>query len=181
MSRLNSSVMPYPVRLPTSHSTDAPVNALSMALIDALLLALVKKRGMTPAVRAVDHQQRPKKCSVPGSTSTSSGARRAIQTREFLEKLYFALNDMQYRMGKPTIAAIDGAVRAGGMTIAISCDMIVAGEASTFAIPGDRCRPDSGDPFCAAAAAGGKASGVRTRCFLRGALRRRDRVPLGAV
>jgi enoyl-CoA hydratase/carnithine racemase len=42
---------------------------------------------------------------------------------------------MQYRMGKPTIAAVDGAVRAGGMTIAISCDMIIAGEASTFGYP----------------------------------------------
>ena len=42
---------------------------------------------------------------------------------------------MQYRMGKPTIAAIDGAVRAGGMTIAISCDMIIAGDASTFGYP----------------------------------------------
>ena len=38
-------------------------------------------------------------------------------------------------MGKPTIAAIDGAVRAGGMTIAISCDMIIAGDASTFGYP----------------------------------------------
>jgi len=26
-------------------------------------------------------------------------------------------------MGKPTIAAVDGPARAGGMTIAISCDM----------------------------------------------------------
>jgi enoyl-CoA hydratase/carnithine racemase len=38
-------------------------------------------------------------------------------------------------MGKPTIAAIDGAARAGGMTIAISCDMIIAGDASTFGYP----------------------------------------------
>ena len=52
-----------------------------------------------------------------------------IETKKFLERLYFALNDTQYRMGKPTIAAVDGAVRAGGMTIAISCDMIIAGDA----------------------------------------------------
>jgi enoyl-CoA hydratase/carnithine racemase len=58
-----------------------------------------------------------------------------LETKKFLEKLYFALNDMQYRMGKPTIAAVDGAVRAGGMTIAISCDMIIAGDASTFGYP----------------------------------------------
>ena len=33
-----------------------------------------------------------------------------IETKKFLERLYFALNDTQYRMGKPTIAAVDGAV-----------------------------------------------------------------------
>ena len=58
-----------------------------------------------------------------------------IETKKFLERLYFALNDIQYRMGKPTIAAVDGAVRAGGMTIAISCDMIIAGDACTFGYP----------------------------------------------
>ena len=61
--------------------------------------------------------------------------KRGTETKLFLERLYFALNDTQYRMGKPTIAAIDGAVRAGGMTIAISCDMIIAGDASTFGYP----------------------------------------------
>ena len=39
--------------------------------------------------------------------------KRATETKGFLERLYFALNDIQYRMGKPTIAAVDGAVRAG--------------------------------------------------------------------
>ena len=61
--------------------------------------------------------------------------KRGTETKLFLERLYFALNDVQYRMGKPTIAAIDGPARAGGMTIAISCDMIIAGEAATFGYP----------------------------------------------
>jgi enoyl-CoA hydratase/carnithine racemase len=30
---------------------------------------------------------------------------------------------------------VDGAARAGGMTIAVSCDMIIAGEAATFGYP----------------------------------------------
>ena len=61
--------------------------------------------------------------------------KRGTETKLFLERLYFALNDVQYRMGKPTIAAVDGPARAGGMTIAISCDMIIAGEAATFGYP----------------------------------------------
>ena len=93
----------------------APVNALSMPLIDALLAALAKARD-DEAVRAV----------IVGSTQKVFCAgldldivrgKPGIETKKFLERLYFALNDTQYRMGKPTIAAIDGAVRAGGMTI----------------------------------------------------------------
>jgi enoyl-CoA hydratase/carnithine racemase len=38
-------------------------------------------------------------------------------------------------MGKPTIAAISGAARGGGMTLAISCDMIIASEKSSFGYP----------------------------------------------
>src|SRR5947207_4311709 len=110
-----------------------PVNALSMALIDALLAALAKARddeNVRAVIIASAH-----KVFCAGLDLDIIRGKRAVETRGFLEKLYFALNDIQYRMGKPTIAAIDGAVRAGGMTIAISCDMIIAGDASTFGYP----------------------------------------------
>ena len=38
-------------------------------------------------------------------------------------------------MGKPTIALINGAARGGGMTLAISCDMIIASEKASFGYP----------------------------------------------
>ena len=111
----------------------APVNALSMPLIDALLEALGNARE-DDAVRAViiasAHQ-----VFCAGRDLDIIRGKRGIDAKLFLERLYFALNDIQYRMGKPTIAAIDGAARAGGMTIAISCDMIVAGDAATFGYP----------------------------------------------
>lgn len=111
----------------------APVNALSMPLIDALLAALQKARDDT-AVRAVIIRSA-HKVFCAGLDLDIIRGKRGTETKLFLERLYFALNDMQYRMGKPTIAAVDGAVRAGGMTIAISCDMIIAGEGSTFGYP----------------------------------------------
>src|SRR5262245_62646984 len=120
------------------HMTDimldrAPVNALSMPLIDALLAALAKARD-DETVRAVIVGSA-HKVFCAGLDLDIVRGKPGIETKKFLEKLYFALNDTQYRMGKPTIAAIDGAVRAGGMTIAISCDMIIAGDASTFGYP----------------------------------------------
>ena len=58
-----------------------------------------------------------------------------LEIREFLNRLYIDLWDTQYNMGKPTIAAINGAARGGGMTLAISCDMIIASKNSSFGYP----------------------------------------------
>jgi enoyl-CoA hydratase len=111
----------------------APVNALSMPLIDALLEALGKARD-DAAVRAVIIASA-HKVFCAGLDLDIVRGKGGTEVKPFLERLYFALNDIQYRMGKPTIAAIDGAARAGGMTIAISCDMIIAGEGATFGYP----------------------------------------------
>src|SRR5215470_17105037 len=110
-----------------------PVNALSMELIEALLAALAMARDDATVRAVIIGSARKVFCA--GLDLDLVRGKPGVETKKFLEKLYFALNDMQYRMGKPTIAAIDGAVRAGGMTIAISCDMIIAGDASTFGYP----------------------------------------------
>ena len=58
-----------------------------------------------------------------------------LKVREFLELLYIDLWDTQYNMKKPTIAVIDGAARGGGMTLAISCDTIIASDKASFGYP----------------------------------------------
>ena len=110
-----------------------PVNALSMELIDALLAALQKARDDSAVRAVIIHSAHKVFCA--GLDLDIIRGKRGTEAKAFLERLYFALNDMQYRMGKPTIAAVDGAVRAGGMTIAISCDMIIAGDGSSFGYP----------------------------------------------
>lgn len=110
-----------------------PVNALSMPLIDGLLDALGKAKD-DPSVRAVVIASA-HKVFCAGLDLDIVRGKRGLEAKAFLERLYFALNDVQYRMGKPTIAAVDGAARAGGMTIAVSCDMIIAGDAATFGYP----------------------------------------------
>ncbi len=111
----------------------APVNALSLALIDQLLNAL-RSAGRDPAVRAaIIHSAHRVFCA--GLDLDIVRGKQGMEVKAFVEKLYFELNDVQYRLGKPTIAAVDGPIRAGGMTIAISCDMIIAGKQSTFGYP----------------------------------------------
>src|SRR4029079_18627323 len=95
-----------------------PVNALSMPLIEALLSALQKAKD-DPSVSAVVAGSL-NKVFCAGLDLAIVRGKPGIETKKFVERLYFALNDTQYRMGKPTIASVDGAVRAGGMTIAIS-------------------------------------------------------------
>jgi len=58
-----------------------------------------------------------------------------MDLRRFLETLYFEMHDLQYRMGKPTIAALTGPARAAGVTLAVSCDLLVASETATVGYP----------------------------------------------
>jgi len=58
-----------------------------------------------------------------------------LELRRFLETFYFEMHDLQYRMGKPTIAALTGPARAAGVTLAVSCDVIVASETASLAYP----------------------------------------------
>ena len=59
----------------------------------------------------------------------------SIRIRKYLEKLYLDMHLAQYRMGKPTIAVVNGPARAAGVTVAVSCDCIIASEAASFGYP----------------------------------------------
>ncbi|MGV7241142.1 enoyl-CoA hydratase/isomerase family protein [Caballeronia sp. M23-90] len=54
---------------------------------------------------------------------------------DILRRLYVDLFDAQYNLGKPSIAIVDGAVRGGGMTVAVSCDIVIASSTASFGYP----------------------------------------------
>lgn len=110
-----------------------PVNAISLELVDSVLAAF-RKAGADPNVRAVILGSA-HKVFCAGLDLDIVRGKRAMEMKGFLERLYFGLNDVQYRLGKPSIAAVDGAARAGGMTMAVSCDMVIAGDKATFGYP----------------------------------------------
>lgn len=111
-----------------------PVNALSVAFLEAILAAF-RKAAADDAVRAVILRSAlPKRFSAGLDLDVLLG-KSGLEVRRFLERLYVGLADVQYGMGKPTIAAVNGAARGGGMTLAISCDVILAAESASFGYP----------------------------------------------
>ncbi|MDX2159640.1 MAG: enoyl-CoA hydratase/isomerase family protein [Hyphomicrobiaceae bacterium] len=112
----------------------APVNAIDHALIEDLLAAYAQAKA-DPGVRAVILTSAFEKAFSAGMDLAMIKTGRGIDLRRFLEKLYFGMHDAQYRLGKPTIAALTGPARAAGVTLAVSCDMIVAGERSSIGYP----------------------------------------------
>jgi enoyl-CoA hydratase len=111
-----------------------PVNALSLSLLEQLIAAF-GRAAADENVRAVVLMS-----AVPGRFSAGldlvmMAGRPPTDLRRMLDKLYVELADVQYNLGKPSIAAVGGAARGGGMTLAISCDVLVAGQSTTFGYP----------------------------------------------
>ena len=112
----------------------APVNALTESMLDEMLGCLVRASA-DPLVRAVIlHSNVPRRFCAGLNLETVSNAGSA-DLHALVEKLYVHMYDTQTQLGKPSIAAVSGAARGGGMTLAISCDLIVAGRSATFGYP----------------------------------------------
>jgi len=112
----------------------APVNALTESMLDEMLGCLVRASA-DPLVRAVIlHSNVPRRFCAGLNLETVSDAGSA-GLHALVEKLYVHLYDTQTQLGKPSIAAVSGAARGGGMTLAISCDVLLAGESATFGYP----------------------------------------------
>jgi enoyl-CoA hydratase len=111
-----------------------PVNALNLDTIRAIVAAL-RRAGADDKAHAVVLTSAVPRRFCAGLDLALLLGKSSQQVREVLQALYVDLHDAQYNLGKPSIAAVGGAARGGGMTIAISCDVILAGGHATFGYP----------------------------------------------
>ncbi len=111
-----------------------PVNALNLETIRAVVAALRRASTDTTARAVVLSSAVARRFSAGLDLDILLG-KSGAEVRLFLRELYTELYDAQYTLGKPSIAAVGGAARGGGMTMAISCDVILASESATFGYP----------------------------------------------
>jgi enoyl-CoA hydratase/carnithine racemase len=111
-----------------------PVNALNLEMIKDVVAAL-ETAGKDQGIRAVVLTSAISKAFSAGLDLHLLLGKSEQKVRAMLRELYVRLHDTQYNLGKPSIAAIGGAARGGGMTLAISCDVILAGQSATFGYP----------------------------------------------
>jgi len=110
-----------------------PLNAFSIAFLDEIIAAL-RSASTDGDVRAVVLASDIPKMFCAGLDLDIILGSDEATVRGFLNRLYIELWDVQRNLGKPSIAAVDGAARGGGMTLAISCDMIIAREALSLGL-----------------------------------------------
>lgn len=112
----------------------APVNAITHEFSRQLNEAYRRAKN-DPDVRAVVLTSDFEKAFSAGSDMNMSAAQTGADKREYLETLYFEMHDLQYRMGKPTIAAVTGPAMGAGVTLSVACNCIIASEDAEFGYP----------------------------------------------
>lgn len=111
-----------------------PVNAINFQLADDYTKALDRLRR-DESVRSVIVTGSGDQAFSAGVDLKELESADGRAMRRFLETFYFEMVELQYKMGKPTIAALNAPALAAGVTIAVSCDLIVAAEGTRIGYP----------------------------------------------
>jgi enoyl-CoA hydratase/carnithine racemase len=111
-----------------------PVNALTVPMMQDFLAAM-RSAGADDTVRAIVIESAVPRYFCAGLDLQVLKGQADDSVRQILDCLYTELMDVQFGLGKPSIAAVAGAARGGGVTIAVSCNVIVAGERASFGYP----------------------------------------------
>jgi enoyl-CoA hydratase/carnithine racemase len=109
-------------------------NMLSGQML-AELVAAMKLAKDDEAVRAVVLTGAGEKAFCAGADLGGFAAEVPLVSKHFASDLFLEFFRLMPRLGKPSLAAVNGHVLAGGMGIALSCDLVIAKEGATFGTP----------------------------------------------
>jgi enoyl-CoA hydratase len=109
-------------------------NALNAELLAALVEAMKSARD-DEAVRAVVLTGAGDKVFCAGADLGGFAADAPLVQKHFASDLFLEFFRLMPRLGKPSLCAANGHVLAGGMGLALSCDLVIAREGARFGTP----------------------------------------------
>lgn len=113
-------------------------NAVSLEMWEALS-EIVADYERDPAIRVIVVRGAGGKAFVSGADISEFEQKRSTpeSTEAYRQVSERATTDLQHA-GKPTIAMIEGFCIGGGVSVALSCDIRIAGESARFGVPAAR-------------------------------------------
>src|SRR3954452_17214774 len=109
-------------------------NALNAELLAGLVESIRSARE-DEAVRAVVLTGAGDKVFCAGADLGGFAADAPLIQKHFASDLFLEFFRLMPRLGKPSLCAANGHVLAGGMGLALSCDLLIAKEGATFGTP----------------------------------------------
>jgi enoyl-CoA hydratase/carnithine racemase len=109
-------------------------NALNGELLAALVEAMKNVRD-DPEVRAVVLTGAGDKVFCAGADLGGFAADAPLVQKHFASDLFLEFFRLMPRLGKPSLCAANGHALAGGMGLALSCDLLIAKEGARFGTP----------------------------------------------
>jgi enoyl-CoA hydratase len=109
-------------------------NALNAELLGALVEAMRSARD-DEAVRAVVLTGAGERVFCAGADLGGFAADAPLVAKHFASDLFLEYFRLMPRLGKPSLCAANGHVLAGGMGLALSCDLVIAREGARFGTP----------------------------------------------
>ncbi|MBS1884911.1 MAG: enoyl-CoA hydratase/isomerase family protein [Actinobacteria bacterium] len=109
-------------------------NMLSGSML-ADLLAAMKMARDSDEVRAVVLTGAGEKAFCAGADLGGFAAEATLVQKHYASDLFLEFFRLMPRLGKPSLCAANGHVLAGGLGLALSCDLVIAREGATFGTP----------------------------------------------
>jgi enoyl-CoA hydratase/carnithine racemase len=109
-------------------------NMLSGSMLSEVVAAMEMARD-SENVRAVVFTGAGEKVFCAGADLGGFAADATLVQKHFASDLFLEFFRLMPRLGKPSLCAANGHVLAGGLGLALSCDLVIAKEGATFGTP----------------------------------------------